>query len=76
MKCLKGKVRWFNSKLGYGFITTKELDKDIYVHYSNIKLKGFKKLLENDLVEFLYDKENNKALEVNILKKACYVKNN
>lgn len=76
MKSLKGKVRWFNSKLGYGFINNEKMDKDIYVHYTDIKSNGYKNLYENDIVEFIYDEEKNKALDVNVIKKASYVRYN
>lgn len=76
MKLFKGKVRWFNSKLGYGFIYNDKIDKDIYVHYSDIKINGYKNLYENDLVEFTYDVDKNKAIDVRIIKKARYIRNN
>ena len=76
MKSLRGKVRWFNSKLGYGFINNEQMDKDIYVHYTDINSNGFKNLYENDIVEFKYDEEKNKALDVNIIKKASYTRYN
>ena len=76
MKILRGKVRWFNSKLGYGFINNEKMDKDIYVHYTDIKSDGYKNLYENDIVEFMYDEEKNKALYVNIIKKASYTRYN
>ncbi len=48
---MKGTVKWFNVKKGYGFITTEE-GEDIFVHYSEIKQEGFKKLSDGDAVEF------------------------
>ena len=47
-----GKVKWFNSKKGYGFIRTNEGDQDIFVHYSSIKGDGFRALLEGEEVQF------------------------
>ncbi len=47
----EGKVKWFNSRKGYGFLTTGE-GPDIFVHYSNIDGDGFKTLAEGDDVTF------------------------
>jgi cold shock protein len=47
---MKGKVKWFNEKKGYGFITMED-GKDAFVHYSNIEGGGFKTLREGDEVE-------------------------
>jgi len=47
----KGKVKWFNEKKGYGFITSEE-GKDVFVHHSGIQGEGFKSLNEGDQVEF------------------------
>ncbi|BDF78528.1 MULTISPECIES: cold shock domain-containing protein [Pyramidobacter] len=48
---MKGKVKWFNSTKGFGFITTEE-GKDVFVHFSAIKMDGYKSLEENEEVEF------------------------
>jgi len=48
---MKGTVKWFDAKKGYGFIT-KEDGEDIFVHYSAIQVEGFKTLKEGDKVEF------------------------
>lgn len=47
-----GKVKWFKSDKGYGFITMEEHDKDIFVHFSSINAEGFKTLQEGQTVEF------------------------
>ena len=47
----KGEVNWFDSKKGYGFITS-ENGKEIFVHFSGIAAKGFKSLNEGQTVEF------------------------
>jgi len=47
----RGRVKWFNEKKGYGFIS-REDGSDIFVHFSAIKKEGFKTLYEGDEVEF------------------------
>ena len=44
---------WFDSRKGYGFITTDD-GHDIFVHYSSIEKEGdeFATLYENEKVEF------------------------
>ena len=46
-----GKVKWFNSTKGFGFIQ-REGAKDLFVHFSGIKSAGFKTLEEGALVEY------------------------
>ena len=48
---VKGKVKWFNDKKGYGFITP-ESGNDVFVHHSAIQGAGFKTLQEGQDVEF------------------------
>jgi len=48
---MKGTVKWFDTKKGYGFITDSE-GKDVFVHHSNIVMNGFRHLNEDDIVEF------------------------
>ena len=47
----KGTVKWFNNAKGYGFLG-REDGPDVFVHYSSIKLEGYKTLKEGDEVEF------------------------
>lgn len=52
-----GKVKWFNNKAGYGFITGLDgelKDKDIFVHYSTINVANpqYKYLVQGEYVEF------------------------
>lgn len=61
---MQGKVKWFSAEKGYGFIESEEVQNDIYVHFSDIIMDGFKSLEKNDLVEFDYDEEMKKAINV------------
>ncbi len=48
---MQGKVKWFDTKRGYGFITKSD-GEDVYVHYTAILTDGFKNLKHNWRVEF------------------------
>ena len=48
----EGKVKWFDSKKGYGFVSNISDDKDYFVHFSEIQTDGFKTLEEGQKVEF------------------------
>ena len=52
MSTLKGKVKWFNGKKGYGFIEREDGEKDCFVHASAVREAGRRFLNENDAVEF------------------------
>jgi CspA family cold shock protein len=47
-----GKVKWFNSSKGYGFIEPDDGGNDLFVHHSEIKSDGFASLDEGQKVEF------------------------
>jgi CspA family cold shock protein len=47
----QGTVKWFNDAKGYGFIS-QEGGPDVFVHFSAIKMDGFRSLKEGDRVEF------------------------
>ena len=47
----KGTVKWFNNQKGYGFISDED-GNDVFVHYSGLKMDGFKTLEEGAKVEY------------------------
>ena len=44
-----------------------EIEKDVFVHFKEIKMKGFKTLNEGDVVEFDFDEELGKATNVRVI---------
>lgn len=48
---MKGTVKWFNAEKGFGFITD-ENGVDVFVHFSEIKMNGYKTLEEGEKVNF------------------------
>jgi cold shock CspA family protein len=64
-----GKVKWFNNKSGYGFISfldeTTYKDKDIFVHHSSLSVKSelYKYLVQGEYVEFGVQKMDSKDHE-------------
>lgn len=48
---LKGTVKWFNDKKGFGFIQQPN-GEDLFVHFSAVKQEGFKSLKEGQSVSF------------------------
>jgi|SRR5579859_1625324 len=64
---IKGSVKWFESKKGYGFIGS-DGAPDVFVHYSSIKMSGFKSLLEGDVVEYSVVKGVNGPMAVRVVK--------
>ena len=55
---LTGRVKWFNNKAGYGFITITDGDRsgnDVFVHHSviNVENQQYKYLVQGEYVEFV-----------------------
>ncbi|MDY3979616.1 MAG: cold-shock protein [Tidjanibacter sp.] len=48
---MKGKVKWFDTAKGYGFITSED-GRDVFVHYTGINKEGFRGLEKDQPVEF------------------------
>ena len=48
---MKGTVKWFNAKKGFGFISD-ENGNDVFVHFSALQMDGFKVLDEGEEVVF------------------------
>lgn len=48
----KGKVKWFDEKKGFGFITPDDGGADLFVHHTNITGQGFRSLTKGQAVEY------------------------
>jgi len=48
----QGKVKWFNSEKGYGFISQDDGNADVFVHFSAIQGDGYRSLDEGAAVEY------------------------
>ena len=48
----EGVVKWFNKDKGYGFVNLDDETRDIFVHFSEIQVEGFKTLVEGSRVSF------------------------
>lgn len=66
---MKGIVKWFDTKKGYGFITLSDGSKDVFVHHTGIAGNGYKKLDEGQNVEFEMEKSDKgmKAVKVQVI---------
>jgi CspA family cold shock protein len=55
---MKGIVKWFDVKKGYGFIQSPEVtddvgeERDIVFHHTKIKMEGFRKVETSEEVSF------------------------
>tara|TARA_B110001454_G_C12716772_1_gene432882 strand:+ start:1917 stop:2414 length:498 start_codon:yes stop_codon:yes gene_type:complete len=62
---LTGRVKWFNNRAGFGFITVltgKKTNEDIFVHHSGIIVEDeqYKYLVQGEYISFLLRNSDNK----------------
>ena len=62
-----GKVAWFSAPKGYGFITPNgEGKSDIFCHFSQIMMEGYKTLDAGTLVSFEVGENHKGPMAVNV----------
>ena len=49
---VNGKVKWFNSTKGFGFIERGDNEKDVFVHISAVKKAGMDRLDDGEAMTF------------------------
>jgi CspA family cold shock protein len=63
----KGKVKWFNTTKGYGFIEPDEGGSDAFIHISSVQDAGLSELAEGQAVEYdMEEAKNGKLCAMNI----------
>lgn len=63
-----GKVKKFNKDRGYGFISVESENRDVFFHFSDLEMTGFKTIDENADVEFELT-EGERGLQAKHIKK-------
>ena len=61
-----GKVKWFNVRKGYGFITDDKSEKDIFLHVSALEKSKLRVLKENQEIQFEIKEEKGKLKAINL----------
>ena len=64
-----GKIKWFNAKKGYGFITDNETQKDIFLHVLELENSKLRVLKEDQTIVYDIKEEKDKLQAINIKKK-------
>ena len=64
-----GRVKWFDAKKGYGFLTLEEGDKDVFLHVSALEKSKLRKIRENQKIQFEIQEEQGKLKAINLKSK-------
>ena len=70
---MTGKVAWFSSAKGFGFLNRSDKQPDVFVHYSQIIGEGYKTLGQGDEVQFAVEigpKGRPQAARVTVVRRA------
>ena len=64
-----GRVKWFDAKKGYGFITVENSEKDVFLHVSALEKSKLRKIRENQKIQFEIEEEQGKLKAINLKSK-------
>lgn len=62
----QGKVKWFDTTKGYGFIATDNSSDDIFVHISEVEKACYNGLSTNQVVSYELRTKNGKSSAINL----------
>ena len=62
----QGKVKWFNSTKGYGFIEPENNSGDVFLHISEIEKAGYNNLNTEQVVTYDLQTRNDKDQAINV----------
>lgn len=63
---MKGTVKWFDKKKGYGFISPEGGEKDVFVHISSLLKTDIQELTEGQKVSFEIETNKGRQSAANI----------
>ena len=64
-----GRVKWFDAKKGYGFLTLEDGDKDVFLHVSALEKSKLRKIRENQKIQFEIQEEQGNLKAINLKSK-------
>lgn len=66
---LSGKVKWFNYKKGFGFVTPDDGGKDVFVHITAMREANIRSLEDGQPISYELKEENGKTCATNLVLK-------
>lgn len=62
----QGKVKWYNTQKGYGFIAPDDGGKDVFVHATALEAAGIRSLADGQAVSFELTQDRGKTSATNL----------
>jgi len=62
----QGKLKWFDPKKGYGFITPDDDSKDVFLHISALEKANITQLEEKEIIKYELAEHRGKMSATNI----------
>jgi len=67
VEMFRGIIAWFSNSRGFGFIEQDHSEVDIFLHYSNLSVDGFKTVQPGDRVSYEIGENHKGAQAVNVV---------